>query len=531
MQILLRCLLMGGLIGANLCVPFARAQTTFVNVNVIPMDTERVLENQAVLVEGDRITAIGPVDEVEIPDGGEIIEGNGAYLMPGLADMHTHLSTWDSDPGHLILYLAQGTTTVRSLGEAPDMLAWREQVRSDALRGPTIYSAGRTIAGNYDNFLGIGLHITLFRIIVFLIPCLIGALIYFAWGRIRNRRTVLIGVPALLIMGLALTLSKTPPFMVVAPYLFPEHPHAFASESAGQAIEEVRNQYRHNVDGVKLYDGLSEEQFLAALSEAKKLGMYVHIHLPDQMPLETLLTSGIDEVVHIDEFNSFHWKKSNEEVIAGFQTGIDPQLDYASIPQTVELMRANDVAVVSNMSADEITYKMIFNTPDVLAGSEYRVVRPEVIDYWRTQGRPVTSFAGQGPYRKKEMGFFKVLIKSLHEAGVTVTVGTDCGWTVEGTLPEHIHRELELLVEAGFSNYEALEAGTKNAGYIVTKMGRDGGFGAVTVGQRADLLLLEENPLEHVSHTRNRMGVMVRGNWYTQSELDALVEDFVASYR
>ncbi|MDX1521917.1 MAG: hypothetical protein R3264_09845, partial [Anaerolineae bacterium] len=72
--------------------------TAFVNVNVIPMDTERVLENQTVIVEGDRITAIGPAAEVAVPAGAEIVEGNGAYLMPGLADMHMHNESPDPNP-------------------------------------------------------------------------------------------------------------------------------------------------------------------------------------------------------------------------------------------------------------------------------------------------------------------------------------------------------------------------------------------------------------------------------------------------
>jgi len=77
--------------------------TAFVNVNVIPMDTERVLENQTVIVAGDRITAVGPVAEVTVPDGADIVAGNGAYLMPGLADMHVHL---EFDDDHTI---AMGT--------------------------------------------------------------------------------------------------------------------------------------------------------------------------------------------------------------------------------------------------------------------------------------------------------------------------------------------------------------------------------------------------------------------------------------
>jgi len=65
----------------------------FVNVNVVPMDQERVLAGQTVLVRGERIAAIGPVAAVEIPEGAMRVDGTGKYLMPGLADMHVHQET------------------------------------------------------------------------------------------------------------------------------------------------------------------------------------------------------------------------------------------------------------------------------------------------------------------------------------------------------------------------------------------------------------------------------------------------------
>jgi imidazolonepropionase-like amidohydrolase len=62
-------------------------------------------------------------------------------------------------------------------------------------------------------------------------------------------------------------------------------------------------------------------------------------------------------------------------------------------------------------------------------------------------------------------------------------------------------------------------------------MGFEGSFGTIEVGQRADLILLVRNPLETVSHTRDRIGVMARGQWFTQVELDALVDAYVATYK
>ncbi|HBX65919.1 MAG TPA: amidohydrolase, partial [Balneolaceae bacterium] len=69
----------------------AAQQTVFTNVTVLPMDENRMLENQVVLVEGDRITAVASMGDFEIPDGATVINGTGKYLMPGLAEMHGHV--------------------------------------------------------------------------------------------------------------------------------------------------------------------------------------------------------------------------------------------------------------------------------------------------------------------------------------------------------------------------------------------------------------------------------------------------------
>ena len=87
-----------------------------------------------------------------------------------------------------------------------------------------------------------------------------------------------------------------------------------------------------------------------------------------------------------------------------------------------------------------------------------------------------------------------------------------------------VHQELLRLVEAGLTNFEALAAGTRNPGITVERMVGDGNFGTVVTGSRADLILLPNNPLEDVSHTQERLGVMVRGMWFTQAELNGLAD-------
>lgn len=88
----------------------------FVDVNIVPMDEERVLYHQTVLVQDEVIAHIGPVGKVAIPDGAQRVEGNGtAYLVPGLADMHVHIAEADD----LALFIANGVTTALHMGGDP----------------------------------------------------------------------------------------------------------------------------------------------------------------------------------------------------------------------------------------------------------------------------------------------------------------------------------------------------------------------------------------------------------------------------
>jgi imidazolonepropionase-like amidohydrolase len=120
------------------------AVTAFVDVNVVPMDTERVLQNHTVLVEDGWITALGPVGKVKVPAGAVRVDGRGKYLMPGLADMHFGPGHWLLPPPAgeeqvfadrlFIQYLAHGVTTLRSLtGSDPNSV---QQLRRIAAEFP-----------------------------------------------------------------------------------------------------------------------------------------------------------------------------------------------------------------------------------------------------------------------------------------------------------------------------------------------------------------------------------------------------------
>lgn len=484
------------------------------------MNREIILKNQTVVVEKDKIAAIGDSGKINIPSKAKIIEGNGNYLMPGLADMHVHLNI-DPDPDFMRLFLAEGVTSVRNLNGLPEHLEWKKEVNSGERIGPTIYTSGPVIAGPPDKSL-----IIIFR--AFIIGGLLLSGLLFLIGLGLSRRlsgqkkkihwqSILKGTLMLIVIGVVVISTKLIPINV---YTSQELPFAYIPDTEDRARAEVQRQVEAGYDLIKMYDWLTREQYLGAIDEAKKQGIYIIGHLDHG--IEAPLASGLDEVAHVDEFMDEHLSEPISP------RNFKPvQLDYEKIPETVKSAVENDVMVLSNMVTDVIAYEYLEEGPAYFKRPEYRVIRPKTIESWL--GKRIVKWQGQQEWRRNTLQpFYKEMIINLHKAGVPILIGTDTG--VEGGLPSQIHRDLELLVEAGFSPYEALKAGTKNAGISVDKMGKDGNFGTIEVGNRADLILLENNPLENISFTRDRIGVMARGKWFTQDKLYQLVDDFVKTY-
>ncbi|HEY2797841.1 MAG TPA: amidohydrolase family protein [Thermoanaerobaculia bacterium] len=114
--------------------------TAFLHASVVPMDTERLLLDQTVVVSGSRILTMGPSTRTPVPPGAHRVDAHGLFLMPGLGDMHVHVYA----PEELTLYAASGITSVFNLDGRPAHLLWRRRVASGELFGPAITTAGPT---------------------------------------------------------------------------------------------------------------------------------------------------------------------------------------------------------------------------------------------------------------------------------------------------------------------------------------------------------------------------------------------------
>ena len=115
----------------------------FKNVNLVPMMANKVISGQTVLVSDGRISRIGPTRKVSIPPDALVIDGAGKYLMPGLADMHTHTNNSMFEYPFFNLFLANGVTTIRDLaqGSPPSILHYRREIESSKRLGPSILVA------------------------------------------------------------------------------------------------------------------------------------------------------------------------------------------------------------------------------------------------------------------------------------------------------------------------------------------------------------------------------------------------------
>ncbi|MCC5879552.1 MAG: amidohydrolase family protein [Idiomarina sp.] len=135
--------------------PLYASDYVFINVNVVPMGTEEVLAEHAVVIRDDRIVQVASMADFTAPDDAQVIDGGGHYLLPGLAEMHGHVPPMHSDnfPARylddtLFLYLAGGITTVRGMLGHPNQLDLVDDIDAGDRLGPTLYLAGPSFNGN-----------------------------------------------------------------------------------------------------------------------------------------------------------------------------------------------------------------------------------------------------------------------------------------------------------------------------------------------------------------------------------------------
>ena len=297
------------------------------------------------------------------------------------------------------------------------------------------------------------------------------------------------------------------------------------ASTAEEGEEAVVAQAEAGYDLIKVYNRLPEAAWRGVLAEAERRGVQVVGHVPYSVSYTDVAESSQVTIEHMDglleELAGFSWwdPRTEAQVRAALES-VSP----AAVAEIAQALRDGGTWNVPTL----VVLASIRSSAETLASRraapELAYVHPQIRASWGTTAAATPAeLAAWEPLMDAWMGW----LKTVHDAGAGVGLGTDCGnaYVIPGY---SAHEELGLLVRAGLTPYEALRAGTVDA---AAALGTPGESGQVAVGQRADLLWLASNPLVDVANAAAPRGVMVAGEWLSRTELDerlAAIEDLYA---
>jgi hypothetical protein len=426
------------------------AVLAFTNVNVVPMDRERVLENQTVIVRDGRIAEIGSATQIKVPEGAQKIDGTGKYLMPGLAEMHGHLPPPNQGDANtnafLTLFVANGVTTVRVMYGFPNSLDVRKRVVSGQVLGPTLFLAGPAMSGQ-------------------------------------------------------------------------------SVQTPEKGEELVRKYKQDGYDLLKIHEGLSVATYDRIVAVANELKMPFGGHIPNAVGLEHAIKSRQGSVEHLDGFIEALEADNSPVKNADGQTRafkLVNYLDESKLPALLASVReagtwnAPTMALWENINGDE-------RVETLQARPENKYVPPQMLNGWSNQRQGILD-DGPGPdVGQRVLALRNKILKALAADG-RILLGSDAPqlFSVPGF---SLHREMQAMVRAGLTPYQVLSSGTRNPAVYLNSSE----FGTVEVGKRADLILVNDNPLKDVGNVAKRTGVVLRGTWLPESEIQKRLDDIIAA--
>lgn len=368
------------------------------------------IRDAVIVIRDGRIAAVGRRAGVTIPRGMTVVPADGLTIVPGLWDMHTHVTQVEWAP----VYLAAGVTTVRDMGNEFEFItALRRAVSSGQALGPRLLAAG-LIDGGGDNAFGV----------------------YDATTPDEGRRL-------------------------------------------------VRKYQQAGFEQVKLYTQLTPAVVEAICAEAHRLGMTVTGHIPAAMTLEQAVTAGMDQIAHLP----IRGEAGSPEVV-----------------KTIAFLKAHATVMDPTQSWGELLGHAA-GTP-IAAFQPGLAKVPPPLDRLFSNTGAVDIDAAEARRRVERT---LRIVKALSDAGVAVVAGTD-----EGVPGHSVHREIELYTEAGLTPLQALQAATIVPARAMT-LERE--LGTIEPGKRADLAILEGNPLDDIHNVRRVRWTVANGRMYEAAAL------------
>ena len=436
-----------------------------------------------VLINDRKIAVVGGFSSVSIPRNAQVVDASRKFLIPGLVDSHVHLTGAREPSGSreffLPLLLANGITTVRDMGGYLESLVpLRREIRQGKRLGPEIFFAGPYLDGSPPSF-----------------------------------------QPSLV------------------------------ETNAVEAAEDVHTLVQQGVDFIKVQSILSRDAYFAIAQAARREHIPFVGHVPDRVTAAEASDAGQKSVEHLTGVLRACSSEEPRLMREQFQVGPKNATPESSHAREMQWEREL-LQTYSNKQADALIVKFVHNQTwqvptlillrnDAYPGPEtdspdnplLQFVPRTIAAKWKqvrlTQDK--LSSASDFELREKLMAQSMHVVAQMESSGVPILAGTDSAapYVIPGFA---LHEELALLVKAGLSPMQALQAATKDPADF---LGKGATQGTIEAGKNADLLLLDADPLEDIRNTRRIRAVILGGRLLDRSTLDKFlssVQTFAASH-
>lgn len=306
---------------------------------------------------------------------------------------------------------------------------------------------------------------------------------------------------------------------VLGPWLWTSGPshNGNSVPTAEAAVRSVTEQKAAGYDLLKIHPGVQREPFESLATTAHRLDIPFAGHVPVAVGVERAIELGYSTIDHLDGY--VEALVADGAPLRGDQTqwfglNLTPHLDLGKLPALVRKTKEAGIWQVPTQSLFESTVGAT-SADELAARPEMAYVSAREVNGWKSRTDATRRMVDDAT-RARFLEARRTILKQMIDAGVPFLLGSDAPqiWNIPGY---SVRRELDALVAAGFTPYQALASGTTN---VARFLGIEALAGTVEMGKRADLILLDGNPLTDITNVGRQAGVMVKGVWYAPAEVE-----------